>query len=386
MIAWFFTFRSTLLLLMRLKRKSVQALAAIAVCCSFGEGLAAEEELELPKWDYSFNLRGVLGYKDNILLSSIQDEKSAFWQTGLDFTLIKFDRSETEFMMFVSADDRRYFSAEEVEKEQLLLSQVRGARLFAKDWKVGGEFLYYYMDQVIDASATETILESLQVKSHSLIASPFISRKLPQKGELLLEVHFERQIFEQPLDDYWEMGPEITFVKEYGNRSEATLSYGYRERSYDTRRQVDLDLFPIPDTSLEFTQHEAEMGLNHSWNESRSVRSRLRFSFERNEDNGSGFFDYNRYRVSKRLSYVKSDWEASVEGKFLLYDYSHQPIPTGEEGERERTEYLLNFRIEKTFWESLTVFVESEHEWSLSNIVLDEYQVNTYSAGIDWEF
>ena len=46
--------------------------------CVYGQ---EEEELELDLaiWDRSVNLRGGLGYKDNVLLSNIDRQGSAFW-------------------------------------------------------------------------------------------------------------------------------------------------------------------------------------------------------------------------------------------------------------------------------------------------------------------
>ena len=47
---------------------------------------ANDDEDKLVLWDYSLNLRGALGYKDNVLLRPFRQESSAFWQTSLQLS------------------------------------------------------------------------------------------------------------------------------------------------------------------------------------------------------------------------------------------------------------------------------------------------------------
>src|SRR5262245_24242913 len=104
-----------------------------------------EEPISLSFWDKTVNLRGALGYKDNVLLSKAEKEGSAFWQSAFDFTLLRasLDQSPT-ITFFVSGEDRRYFSSRSVDKEQLLLSQMKATKPFAGDWTAGivGQYLY----------------------------------------------------------------------------------------------------------------------------------------------------------------------------------------------------------------------------------------------------
>src|SRR5688572_14159095 len=86
----------------------------------------ADPELELAIWDYSVNLRGAFGYKDNVLLSNVDRQGSAFWQTALDAMMLRADlESAGNLTLFLTLEDRRYFSDIEVEKEQLALFQTK---------------------------------------------------------------------------------------------------------------------------------------------------------------------------------------------------------------------------------------------------------------------
>src|SRR5204863_1810477 len=111
----------------------------------------------------------------------------------------------------------------------------------------------------------------------------------------------------------------------YGNRSSVALSYRYEHRLYDTRHALDLDRQPIEDVPLRFNQHEFELTMSHSFDQARHWRNRLRLLFGINEDNGVGFYDYHRYRLIDRFGYYGKEWQATIEGKILYYDYLKQP-------------------------------------------------------------
>jgi hypothetical protein len=242
-----------------------------------------------------------------------------------------------------------------------------------------------YVDQVYDASATEQILETLPVQGHNLQFSPAITRTFP--GDIALELAFtiERQYYNRPLDDYWELGPQLTVTKEYGHRSEAELTYGFDHRAYDERTERTLDFAPIPDSSLEYLQHEVGLLINHSWDANRHWRSRFRALIEINDDGSTGFYDYYKYRLSKRFGYYGENWEATIEGKVLHYDYSVQPVFEGT-GIRSTWEYVFTGHAEKRIWKNLTVFADTEYEITDSNYSLEEYNVTTFMGGVDWEF
>src|SRR5688500_16725904 len=107
-------------------RASMAAMMAGPLCL---HGQEEEPELDLAIWDHSVNLRGGLGYKDNVLLSSVDRQGSIFWQTTIDAMLLRADlESGANLTLFLTAEDRRYFEEIEVEKEQLVLAQGKYER------------------------------------------------------------------------------------------------------------------------------------------------------------------------------------------------------------------------------------------------------------------
>jgi len=90
------------------------------------------------------------------------------------------------------------------------------------------------------------------------------SRALPGRARLEIKLTLERQLFNEPLDDYWEGGPQLSFAKTYGHKSEFAMSYTYDHRTYDERQRYNLDSSSIPGTHLRFDQHEFEGALHHA--------------------------------------------------------------------------------------------------------------------------
>src|SRR5690349_15596552 len=121
---------------------------ALLTAAAFGPATtwAAEEpKLDVALWDKSISLRGALGYKDNVLLSSTQEDGSPFWQSALDVTLMRLSLDQgPNLTFFLSGEDRRYFSAGQIDKEQLLLTHLKLEQPFLEDWTAGAAVQYMY--------------------------------------------------------------------------------------------------------------------------------------------------------------------------------------------------------------------------------------------------
>src|SRR5687767_9674012 len=118
---------------MGLQKSRIVCFAALTIASTHAE--EDLQDLKLSFWEKSVNLRGAFGYKDNVLLSSIRREGSGFWLGGLDFSLIRAGLDGgPQVTLFVSGEDRRYFSSSEVPKEQLVLTQARITKEIFNDW------------------------------------------------------------------------------------------------------------------------------------------------------------------------------------------------------------------------------------------------------------
>jgi hypothetical protein len=340
-----------------------------------------EESVDEPSpWDWSATLRGGLGYKDNILLSDFFKESSIFTITDAEAFLFRVPTDGWEFTGVFTAEDRRYWQSDSVNKEQLFLVSSDVKKALGDDWKVGLAAQYFYNDQVFDASVSEGLPLRIRAKLHRASAGPSVQYDLGNGGRLEGSFTVGRMNFGQPLDDSWEIGPKILYAQKFGERgSEFTTMIQWRHRSYDTREAPG-----EPGKSLNFDIPELELGIRHHWDAAKHWRSRARIGVELNEDNGSGFYDYRRWKFSKDLSFTQGGFEGMLQAKVLHYDYAEQTIPP-ENKPRQRTELVLGARARQKIMKRLNAFMEVEHERVLATDIEERYHATTVWGGIEWE-
>jgi hypothetical protein len=344
--------------------------------------VAAEAE---PGWDQSFSLKGALGFKDNILLSRFQNEQSAFWQSSLDAFLLRVPATGPQIAFSLAATDRRYFSAPKVRKEQDLSSFFTYNQYLSSNWEFGLELGYFYFDQVTDVSVDYLEIGSLQIKSHILTARPNVTYNFSEQYYTRAGIDAERDWMDE-LDDYLEGGPFFATGWRYQRRSFVEIGYGYRLRLYDTRPKTTLDFTTIPGTKLRYQQHRPELRWTHAFGAEYKWRNQMRLGYERNLDNGSGIFDYHKFRFSNRLALQFGRWTFGLEGRLLNYRYDLQTVGGPGTEKWERTELSIGPRVERELLKGIHLFAGSDHLWSLSNDLASDYQANTVFTGVDWRF
>jgi hypothetical protein len=347
-------------------------------------GIGAEPALEAPPspWDFSGTIRAGGGYKDNILLDKAHSEESPFTFAGADLFLIRAPVDNWEFNSIISADDRRYWKNQTVDKEQLFFGSLGGKVRFFDLWKAGLTTQYFYNDQVFDASVTEQLPIRVRAQSHRFMGTPLLELDLPGKRRFELTFPIARQEFEDFLDSSWELGPKLLFAQKYGSGSELTLSAQLRYRNYDKRGAPD-EFGVGTSKSLTFEEDEFEIGLRHVWDAQKHWKSRLRLGLELNHDNGSGYFDYRKHRISKELSFTKGGFEGTLQCKFLHYEYLRQQA-FSEPTARRRTELDFSLRLQQAISKRFNLFVESEYERVLATDSIERYHALTVWGGIEW--
>jgi hypothetical protein len=336
-------------------------------------------------WDNSLNLRGGFGFKDNVLLSPRLNQSSAFGAFGFDAMLLRLPINGPQFYVFLSGDDYRYLENVGVDKEQTFIATSKLQLQAGQTWETGLELQYIFQNQVFDVSTTESDLTTIRLKGHGIKTTPFAARKLSETWRLQLDFPVTRQYLLEPLDDYWDLGPKLILEHRYGHRSTLAFGYGLVWRTYDRRSQTDAGGALLPGTSLDFRTHQLEVVDRHHWDEKRRWRSDTKLGFERNADNGSGFFDYHRYQLTEQLRYTTDSWMLRGQVRFNYYDYGVQRVDPASTDNRHLTTLTASVRLERKLLKKLRLFAEYEHERNLSNRESNEYSANMVLGGLDWE-
>jgi hypothetical protein len=335
-------------------------------------------------WSQTINTRVSLGHNDNILLDSSASEHSLATAGGLDASIIRLPLDGRQLLLTLTGDYIHYPDGERVDHEAFLLGLTQIKLDLSPRWQAGLELQYLYLDQVIDTSITETNSSAALVRGHGITVRPSIRHDLPAGFWLEVGAGGTRQFFQEPFDDYWEGGPTFVMGRDYGLRSSVSLAYEWKQRVHDRREEVSLSGTNLPGTDLQFQTHEIDFALRHNWDEQRRWRSVTRLGFLANQDNGSGFFDYQRYQASQQLRFAAKEWEAKVQARVAYYDFSRQAANDAGSELRTKTSIEINLRTERRLSKHLKLFADYSFEKSLSNRPADEYRVNKVAAGADF--
>jgi hypothetical protein len=338
-----------------------------------------------PLWDYSLTARTAAGYKDNVTLAHLSPEASGFAETGLEFIAFRLPPEGMELNFLGSFDDRRFFSAPSVDKEQVGFGQAEASWRFG-DWQAALSLEYLYQDQYLDVSVTETNLEAVRVVGPSLLARPGIRREIAPSCWVEMQFPVQRQLLQPPLDDTWEGGPRISVGTTYGNKSELSLSYEGTYRVYDNEPDYTAEGEPIPGTRRKTWTHRTDWTWRHYWDPAQTWRTTTRFTWKLNTDDADGYFDYSAVQLAQQFRYKAKGWEALGDIRLAHYEYPVQTVSPTSLLRRERDELLVNFRLEKTLVKWLRVFTAYEREQVFSNLDAEQFTANTITGGFLWDF
>lgn len=363
-------------------------MAATIVGCS---GLAAQAQpVELlpllPQWDYAFTLRAGGGFKDNVALSHFAPESSAFVSAGAEAIISRLYLDGSQFNLFLSGEDRQYLAPVSVDNEQLAFGQAQLKKLWSEGSEASLALEYLYQNQIVDVSVTETIREAVEAVGHTATVRPGFRQNLDSVLWFALELPVTRQLFEAPLDDYWDFGTKFTLGQDLGNKSSLTLSYQPSYIPYDNADQIAADGTPISDTHRAFFQSTLQLTWRHYWDAAQHWRTTARAGCRVNDDNGTGYFNFAQVYGFGEVRYRTRAWEVSADAKLSFYHYNVQTVSTTDLSKRERQELFVNLRFERKLYKSLSFVAAYEYEQVFSNDTLETYSVNTVGGSLQWEF
>jgi hypothetical protein len=345
-----------------------------------------ENEFKIRMWNTSFDLRGGLGYKDNVTLSSHDAQASGLWLSRAEAMLFRLPSRGWQFNFFVTADDARYFDAPNIGSEQVAMAVAQLNKDFGHGWKSTLGFNYLYQNQVFDMSATYTNGGSIGLVRGHMLSPRWSGRKSFGRRWVELEFFGTRQIMAAPLDSYWQTGPRLAAGFNYGHGSELSLAYSWSYLGYDTREQSDLTGMPLTNTVLSLQTHGAELAWTHVWDAKRRWQTLTRLGCETSLDNGPGFYDYSLYRAGQQVRYRAPSWEVSVQAGAGYYNYAEQTVSATDPDRRQRVLIAFSLRGEKKLTKHFKVHASYTLDRSISKLDFDDYLANTVMGGFGIEF
>jgi len=363
---------------------------ALLAAASAAAAAQDDEELELPEgfplWQTSASVEAGLGYKDNVTLSRFDPQGSGFAVASADALLFRLPWNDWQLSLLAMGSDTRYWDRSAgVDTEQSAAATSELTWFLGGGWKTASALQYAFINQVMDVSTTYGVALPQPVFGHTLTAKQGVRRDVGSWWTGL-DLAATRSWFREPLDDSWQVGPQLAAGLYYGHGSELALSYQAMPLFYETREQTDAAGTPVVGTHLRYLPQTVELAWQHGWDEARRWRHSLRLTFESNRDNAAGYYDYQMCRAGGQLRYRAGGWELSGSASAAYFEFPHQTAGTDASIARHRTSLRLGLRGERCLSKHWRVYAAYEHETSLSNLEVEQYHANTVSTGLKVAF
>ena len=343
-------------------------------------------ELDIPTWDLSAEVDLALGHADNVTLAPIAPDSSAFARLALNTLAWRTVGDAVELVGFADGTFTRYFSAE-TDDAALVIARAEGRWRPEGAWRGSLAVQGIHQDEVIDASSLENDLGAVHARLGSAALLATLECDLTRAWTLSLRPAGRRFDYRAPLDDFTEYEAEMVVARDFGSAGKLALAARRMERGYDNRPQAGPVGRPIYGTHLRVGQAAADLRHELTGSREQPWSARLRIGYLENRDNGSGYYDYDRWFADLRAAVTRGAW--SVEAEVGWHDTTYLVQLTGfgiAPERRERTEWRGFIRIERNLGARVTLFAEWDITDSASNDLFIDYESATALAGVRLAF
>jgi len=328
-------------------------------------------------------LKAGLGYKDNVLESENNREGAAFALGQFNLAL---KPEEIPLSLRVMGEERRFVDSQLLREEQAFEAEGVYSPVAPDQWHTTLTGLYHFDNGVEDVSDEQVGVSSAKVKGHEFTGMAEVERELGDSVTVSLEPFITRQTWSAILDDYLQYGATLRTEWESTDATKFSLRYQARNRDYDNRTQADALGNSLVGSSLTYLNQDVTAQCRHYWDEAHRWQTRLRLGTAWNTDNGSGYYDYQRYQVSSQLRYSGKEWQFDFGYRYNFTDYSSQPANGTQGTTYHRSGGAVTSAVAWNFREDWNLSLEYEWERVDSNRAADDYTVNTVSLGLSYAF
>lgn len=361
--------------------------ALLCTSCVWALRGAEAAELEEPSpWNVITGLETSVGYKDNLLLSSVADEQSAFARGEVEVSLLRLWVPRLHYSAFLTAERTHYFSGRSFDHDANAWLSTEAGYKFSDRWKVTLPVTGYYSDDVFDVSETEAERAVAEFEVWGGMVGPTLRMQVLRRGWVEVQAQGERKRYDDGANDSRIGEGRLRVGWKFG-RMELILSGGRRWRDFDHRAQYSSSGRERIGTILKVEEREAEIRGNVQWDQDEAWSTSTRVRLMDYRDNGTGYFDFRRGRLAQVLVWKREPWMLRVEGSADRQEYLVQTLGVGiSPPARIRENFAAEVRVERRISARWTAVGEYAWERSRSNDRVASYRVNEGLLGVRWNW
>jgi len=328
------------------------------------------------------------GYKDNLLLSFSDEERSPFIRGNVEVFVLRVPQDKFEFSFLADVEGTRYTKGKTVDDDVKVWVQADPAYRVGETFRLSMPVTGYYYDQVFDVSDTEVERLIAELKVKGVMIGPTVRWDFHPAWWIEAQAIAQRKRYDDHAYD-GEIGEGITRLGwAHGGWLEVRLSGARRWRGFDSRTQYSAPAGrELPGTVLKIAEREGEVRFDVTWDQASRWETSTRVSLLRYRDNGSGYFDYREQKVVQELEWDAAPWTVVLGGSASRVDFDLQTVGLGiEPPARLRDEFTGEFRVARKLSSRWTVFSAYTWERSRSNDPVACYIVNEGLLGVRWSW
>ncbi len=335
-------------------------------------------------WSSSVELTSMLGYKDNLLLSSYAPERSAFAGVAADLMWWRLPQGPVDYVVYLNADGRRYLAGREVNHEAFAALFGEWRRRLPDQGQFAFDVRGFFSDRVLDISDTAVQRVVAPIKIHGVNTGPVLRWDFGSRWWGEWSVLGAQTIYAGGGNNHAALEGRAKLGFRAGTHWSAVLSGERHERAYVRRTQFSVSGRELEGTRLRVLEDEAVLRIEYQRDD---FQASLRAGHLRFADNGSGYLGYQRDRLAQECEWKRGPWRFEFEAAVARKTYSVQTVGFGiVTPARREDETTARLRTERRLNPRWMVFAELSTERVRSNEALSAYQAKEGLLGLRWNW
>jgi hypothetical protein len=340
-----------------------------------------------PTWSASFTADASYGYKDNLLLSSAEEERSALARGSFELLLLHVPRGQVDFSLYAQAEGTHYFSGVSVHNESnAWLATDLGYR-WGEAVKVSLPVTGFYSDRVLDASETTLDRVAAELKEIGAMVGPTLRWNFRPGWAVEGQAVGQRRSYEDHSYDSQVGEGSLRLLWSRGERLELRVGATERWRNFKDRAQYAASGRELPGTQLKIAEREGEARGDFKWGEGARWRTISRATISSYQDNGPGYFSFHARMFGQELEWKGERWSWRLAGSARRVNYDVQTVGLGQfPPERLKDEFSTELTAERKLTSRWRIFAKYGWDRTRSNDAIASYVVNEGLLGVRWSW
>jgi hypothetical protein len=340
-----------------------------------------------PKWNFSTAVKASYGYKDNLLLSFADEERSPFFRGNIDMLLLRLPQDSFDFSLYAEIESTQYTQGKSVKDDGRVWLRTEPSYRFGDSVSIQMPVTGYYTNQVFDVSDTEVERLVAELKVTGLIVGPVVRWDFHPAWWVEAQAIGHRKRYDDHVNDGDIGEGALRLGWQRGDWLKAQLAGAQRWRDFKSRTQYFASGRQAEGTHLKISEREGEFRVDVAWDEATRWKTSTAVSLLHYRDNGSGFFNFREQKIEHEVKWTSTLWLLRLTGSAARVDFGVQTVGLGiDPPARLRDEYVGEFYLERKLNDRWRVFSAYTWERSRSNDPVASYRVNEGLLGVRWSW